>query len=121
MTCLSKLTWLKIEESALPREALLKGRINTVNLLALTNIDLLLLIMNILFTFSQKEATRRSTVLSLPLQLVFPDPTIIFGLLRKITFSEISRLIYFSCCNNGKIKNFQVSTHNIDCFCYSIN
>jgi len=50
------------------------GRLSTVDLLALTSLDQLISILKILFTFVAKQATlmRRSTVLSLPLQLVFP-------------------------------------------------
>jgi hypothetical protein len=49
-------------------------RLNTVDLLVLTSLDQVLLkLANIIFYFT-KQATlmRRSTVLSLPLQLVFP-------------------------------------------------
>jgi hypothetical protein len=56
------------------REALLEGRLNTVDLLVLTSLDQLIFILKILFTCFTQQATlmRRSTVLSLPLQLVFP-------------------------------------------------
>ncbi len=52
-----------------------KGRISTVDLLVLPNLDQLLLKMQTLLTFLHKHATlmRRSTVLSLPLQLAFPE------------------------------------------------
>jgi hypothetical protein len=45
------------------------------DLLVLTSLDQLLFILKILFNFITKQATstRRSTVLSLPLQLGFPD------------------------------------------------
>jgi hypothetical protein len=51
-----------------------KGRLSTVDLLVLTSLDQLLLILPILFSFFTNKATlmRRSTVLSLPLRLVFP-------------------------------------------------
>jgi hypothetical protein len=44
-----------------------------VDLLVLTSLDQLIFILKILFTFDTKQAIliRRSTVLSLPLQLVF--------------------------------------------------
>jgi hypothetical protein len=47
---------------------------STVDLLIITNLDQLPLILQTLFTFFTKQATlmRRSTVLSLPLQLGFP-------------------------------------------------
>jgi hypothetical protein len=50
------------------------GRISTVDLLVLTGLDQLIFKLNKIFTFVTKQATlmRRSTVLSLPLQLVFP-------------------------------------------------
>ncbi len=56
------------------REVLLKGRLSTVNLLVPTSLDRLLFILKILFTFFTKQPTsiRRSIVLSLPPQLVFP-------------------------------------------------
>jgi hypothetical protein len=50
------------------------GRLSTVDLLALTSLDRLLLILHTLFTCFTKQVNlmRRSTVLSLPLPLVFP-------------------------------------------------
>jgi hypothetical protein len=50
------------------------GRLSTVDLLVLTSLDLLVFILKILFSFFTKQATlmTRSTVLSLPPQLVFP-------------------------------------------------
>jgi hypothetical protein len=56
------------------RETLLNGRLSTVNLLVLACLDKLLFILKISFTFLTKQATlmRRSTVLRLPPQLVFP-------------------------------------------------
>ena len=52
-----------------------RGRLSTVYLLVLTSIDHLLFLFKILFNFVTKRATlmRRSTVLSLPFQLAFPD------------------------------------------------
>jgi hypothetical protein len=55
---------------SLSREPLLKGRLSTVGLLALTSLDERMFIFKILLTFFlQKQVTlmRRSTVLSLPL------------------------------------------------------
>ncbi len=51
-----------------------RGRLGTVNLLVLTSLDQLLFKLKILWTFFTKQATlmRRSSVLSLPPQLVFP-------------------------------------------------
>jgi hypothetical protein len=63
-----------------------RGRLSTVDLLVLTSLNNMVLIMKILFTFVTKQAIleRRSTVLSLPLQLGFPgeathDPKIEAG------------------------------------------
>jgi hypothetical protein len=55
-----------------------RGRLSTVDLLALTSLDQLLFIMQTLCTFLQNKATlmRRSTVPSLPLQLVFLGETL---------------------------------------------
>ncbi len=57
----------------LSKEALLKGRLITVDLLIRTSLDQLLLILKISFTLFTKHATliRRSTVLRHPLRLVF--------------------------------------------------
>jgi hypothetical protein len=51
-----------------------RGRLSTTGLLVLTIIDLLLFLLNLLLSFCTKQATFMwwSTVLSLPLQLVFP-------------------------------------------------
>ena len=51
-----------------------RGRLSTVDLLVLTRLDELSFILRVLFTFSMKQTIlmRRSTVLSLPTQLVFP-------------------------------------------------
>ncbi len=51
-----------------------RGRLSTVDLLALTSLDQQLFTLRILFTFftNQATSTRRSTVLSLFPQLVFP-------------------------------------------------
>ncbi len=54
-----------------------RGRLSTVDLLAPTSLDQRLLIVKTLFPFFTKQTTlmRRSTVLSLSLQLVFPGIT----------------------------------------------
>jgi hypothetical protein len=50
------------------------GRLRTVDLLVLTSLDQLIFILKMLFFFFTKQATtKRSTVLSLPPQLVFLD------------------------------------------------
>jgi len=56
------------------REVLLRWRLSMVDLLVVTSLDRLLFILKILFTFFTKQPTsiRRSIVLSLPPQLVFP-------------------------------------------------
>ena len=55
-----------------------RGRLSTVDLLVLTSLDQLLLTLKVLFTFFTKQPTimRRSTVLKLPPQLVFPASSI---------------------------------------------
>jgi len=55
------------------REALLKERTSTLDLLVLTSLDWLIVMFKILITYVAKQDTsmRRSTVLSLPLRLVF--------------------------------------------------
>ncbi len=52
-----------------------KAQLSTVDLLVLASLDQLVLKLKILFSFFTKLATliRRSTILSLPHQLVFPD------------------------------------------------
>ncbi len=59
----------------------LKGRLSTVDLLVLTSLDQVIFIMKILFNFVTKQTTlmRRSTVLSVPTQLVFPGEGDSFG------------------------------------------
>jgi hypothetical protein len=61
-----------------PRNPYRRGQLSTVDLLVLTSLDQLLLILKTLLTFFTKQASlrRRSTLLSLPLQLVFPGFTI---------------------------------------------
>jgi hypothetical protein len=55
------------------REAHLQERLSTVDLLVLTSLDHLLLKLKISYLFAkQANLMRRYTVLSLPLQLVFP-------------------------------------------------
>jgi hypothetical protein len=57
-----------------PRKPKWRGGLSTVNLLVQTSLDQLLLQLKILFTYVtiQPNLMRRSTVLDLPLQLVFP-------------------------------------------------
>jgi hypothetical protein len=59
----------------LKMEPLRTGRFSTVDLLVLTSFNKLLLKLQKLYTFLQKQATlfRKWTVRSLPLQLVFPN------------------------------------------------
>jgi hypothetical protein len=59
-----------------PRIPFLRRKaLQSVVLLVLTTLDQLLFVLKMLFTFVTKQATsiRRSTVLSLPIQLVFPS------------------------------------------------
>ncbi len=64
---------------------------STVDLLVLTSLDKLLFILKILFAFFTKQATfmRRSTVLSIHLQLVFPGWTV--SDLRTGLFTQTKR------------------------------
>jgi hypothetical protein len=61
------------------REVLLKGRVSAVDLLILTSLDAAFNIENII-TICTEQATimRRSTVLSPPLELVFPGQSFTF-------------------------------------------
>jgi hypothetical protein len=63
------------QKYALPGNFYRWGRASTVYLLELTSLDQLVFILKVLFFLFDKQATliRRSTVLSLPLQLVFPQ------------------------------------------------
>jgi hypothetical protein len=70
-----------------PGSSYRKGRLSTVELLVSTSLDLLLLIMQTLFTLLQKQAflVRRSTVLILPFQLVFPGRGVV--VIKKFSLS----------------------------------
>ncbi len=77
-------------------------RLSTVDRLALSSLDQLLLILNTLFTFLQKQATlmRRSTVPNLPLPLVFPNSTLMVttfltGLASKPHFNSQKPFLWF--------------------------
>ncbi len=61
-----------------PRNPNRRGRLSTVNLLALTSFGQFGFILKILINFVTKQATlmRRSTVLNLPPLLVFPACTV---------------------------------------------
>jgi len=63
--------------SSLPGNPHRKERLSTIDLFVLTGSDQLIFVMKILFTFVTKQAAllKRTTLLSLPLQLVFPDLT----------------------------------------------
>ena len=67
--------WLLIP---FPGKSYWRGRLSTVGLLVLTSLDEFLFVLKISFTFLAKQAglMRRSTVLSLPPQLVFPGLSI---------------------------------------------
>ncbi len=65
----------KVAKANKATEPFLKGnRLSTILLLVLISLNQLLIILQTSFTFFTKQAilTRRSSVLSLPLQLVFP-------------------------------------------------
>ncbi len=78
---------LWIFPSVYARRSYWRGRLSTVDLLVLTSLDQLLFTLKILFTFLTKQATimRKSTVLSLSPQLVFP------GLWQRSVFDHVSQ------------------------------
>ncbi len=80
-----------------------RGQISTVDLLVLTSFDKLLYILKILFSYFTKQVTpiRRSTVLSLPLQLVFPGGT--------HSLYMLSPFVYVKHPTIGKIIKFKKS------------
>jgi len=63
------------------REVLLTGSLSTVDLLVFPSLDQLIFILKLLVSFFTKQATfmRRSTVLSLPIELVFPGQGVNYG------------------------------------------
>jgi hypothetical protein len=79
------------------KEAILKGKGSTADLLVLTSLDVVLLKLKLLFTSVLKQATlmRRSNVLSLPLQLVFCGATNFSGLtsLIHILFTYVKKQV----------------------------
>ncbi len=76
-------------EGSVQLTSLRGGRLSTIDLLVLTNLDKLVFILTILFSFFTKQVTlmRRSTVLSLFPQLVFPGWPIIKYQLGKVNLS----------------------------------
>jgi hypothetical protein len=60
-----------------PRNPCRRGKLGTVDLLALPSLDEVVLILKMLFTSFMRQAIlmRRSTVLSRPLKLMFPGQT----------------------------------------------
>jgi hypothetical protein len=76
-------------------EVSLTGRLSTVDLLVLTSLEQLTLILKILFSFFTKQATliRRSTVQSVPPQLVFPGPLVVLSI-NCSTTSEQYQVTY---------------------------
>jgi len=65
-------TQANIIHISLPREPFLRERLSTIDLIVSTSIDLQFLILQTFFFSKQATLIRRSTVLSLPLQLAFP-------------------------------------------------
>jgi len=84
------------------KEAILKGKGSTADLLVLTSLDVVLLKLKLLFTSVLKQATlmRRSNVLSLPLQLVFCGAT---------NFSGLTSLTIFYLCYKTSDLNEEVN------------
>jgi hypothetical protein len=80
-------------QSLQPGNPYWRGWLSTVDLLVPTNFDQLLMIFQTTFTFYKKQDTlmRRSIVLSLPLQLVFPATSCCLSAKPKATLDQ-----YFS-------------------------
>jgi hypothetical protein len=85
-----------------------RGRLSTVGLHVLTSLDQLIFTMKILCTFWAKQATlmRRSTVPSLPVQLVFPGESFILKSLATACFLQC----HFKC------RHFRLLTWEITSF-----
>jgi hypothetical protein len=82
-----------------------------VDLLVLTSIDQLLFTLKISFTLFKQQATliRRSTVLCLPPQLVFPDVKLAKILIIICRMLQLQRNMFNninSCCENAKRFSF---------------
>jgi hypothetical protein len=81
------------------------GSFGTIDLLVPTSLDQLLFILQTLLTFLQKRATfmRRSTVLCLPLQLVFPALPPVFLYLSRDPWKEMETSRIWSDVNAIKL------------------
>jgi hypothetical protein len=81
------------------------GRLSIVDLLVLTSLDQQLFTLKILFTFVTKQAKlmRRSTVLSLPVHLIFPDQSIFLSNLSEFGLNLVDKL---STLKNPRQYNF---------------
>jgi len=84
------------KQSSRPGNPCWRGMLRTVDLLVPTSKDQLLFILKILFTFFTKQAMlmRRSTVLSLPVEIVFPVASRVAIFCRSFTLgaSKLDRL-----------------------------
>jgi hypothetical protein len=78
----------------MPGNPYLRERLSTLDLLVVTSLDNLLLILKTFFYFFTKQATllRRSTVLRLPLQSVFPASALTFVIEEGVNVINILRL-----------------------------
>ncbi len=77
-------------------------RVRTIDLLVLISLDQLIILLKILFTFLHKATLmRRSTVLSLPILLVFPDLWTHASFYTLVTIVKIvtNSLMLFQLCN----------------------
>jgi len=83
------------------RKSYRRGKLSTVDLLVLTSLVQLLFILKIFFTFFTKQVTlmRRSTVQSLPPQLVFPGKILVRPKLFRLEKKNVLFLIF------GDLKN----------------
>ncbi len=91
------------ERETWPGNPYWRGRISTVDLLVQTTLDHSLFILNIWFTCVTKEAVliRRSTVLSLPLQLSF------HGLAKRGSSCWHDRIFAFSTAHKNGPENYE--------------
>jgi hypothetical protein len=83
-----------------------RGKLSTVDLLVSNTLDQYIFILKIISTFVTKQGTlrRRSTVLSHPLQLVFPASSILWlvwqtcqGIFNNEKVSGLSHKLFYSC------------------------
>jgi hypothetical protein len=85
-----------------------RGKLSTVDLLALTSSYQLLLIMQTSFTFYIKQAAlmRRSTVMSLTLRWAFPAPATVYSAsMVVVSVNSVFKMIFFE---NSSLQKFLI-------------